>query len=51
MSFNPDISKQAVEVYFSNKRLPNIPPPILFNWIPVAVEPSQKHLGLILDKN
>ena len=50
MSFNPDISKQAVEVYFSNKRLPNIPPPILFNGIPVAVEPSQKHLGLILDK-
>ena len=45
MSFNPDISKEAVEVYFSNKRFSTTPPPILFTWIPVAVEPpSQKHL-------
>ena len=51
MSFNPDISKQAVEVYFSKKTLPNVPPPIFFNGVIVATEPSQKHLGLLLDKN
>ena len=50
MSFNPDISKQAVEVYFSKKTLPNVPPPIFFNGVIVATEPSQKHLGLLLDK-
>ena len=49
MSFNPDTSKQAVEVYFSKKKTPTIPPPIHFNGIPVTVEPYQKHLGLLLD--
>ena len=50
MSFNPDITKQAVEVYFSRKCSLNTPAPILFNGSPVSVEPSQKHLGLHLDQ-
>ena len=49
MSFNPDTSKQAVEVYFSKKKTPTIQPPIHFNGIPITVEPYQKHLGLLLD--
>ena len=50
ISFNPDTTKQAVEVYFSKKIEPVILPPILFNSILVSVEPYQKHLGLLLDK-
>ena len=50
MSFNPDPSKQAVEVYFSRKlNLPD-PPQIFFNNTAIAVQDHQKHLGLFLDK-
>ena len=49
MSFNPDPTKQAVEVYFSRKKLANAPPPVIFNDIAVPVEPYQKHLGMFLD--
>ena len=50
MSFNPDPSKQAVEVYFSKKlNLPN-PPELYFNNAPIVVQDHQKHLGLFLDK-
>ena len=49
LSFNPDITKQAVEVYFSRKISTNTPSIILFNGNPVSVEPFQKHLGLYLD--
>ena len=50
MQFNPDISKQAIEVIFSHKRAqkPNHPP-LFFNGIPVKREPDTKHLGFILD--
>ena len=50
MSFNPDPSKQAVEVYFSRKRDLVHVPVVYFNNIAVRNCDSQKHLGLILDK-
>lgn len=50
MSFNPDVTKQAVEVYFSRKTSTNAQSLILFNGNPVSSEPFQKHLGLYLDK-
>ena len=50
MSFNPDPSKQAVEVYFSRKLKPPDPPALNFNNAAIAVQDHQKHLGLILDK-
>ena len=49
MSFNPDISKQAVEVTFSKKRCPPNHPPIFFNDVSVKHVPEQKHLGILLD--
>ena len=50
MSFNPDPTKQAVEVYFTRKRNPPVPPEIHFNNSAITVQDHQKHLGLILDK-
>ena len=50
MSFNPDPNKQATEVVFSHKRKTVVHPALFFNQSPVAIEPLQKHLGLILDK-
>ena len=49
MSFNPDLSKQAVEVTFSKKRSPVNHPAIFFNDVPVKKVQEQKHLGIILD--
>ena len=49
MSFNPDPTKQAVEVTFSKKRSPVNHPPIFFNEAPVKNVPEQRHLGIILD--
>ena len=51
MKFNPDITKQAIEVVFSCKYAKTKPthPPLTFNNIPVARQPSTKHLGIILD--
>ena len=51
MVFNPDITKQAVEIIFSVKKNKPNHPPLTFNDIPVARENSTKHLGLILDAN
>ena len=52
MKFNPDISKQAIEVVFSSKhqKTRGVHPPLFFNEIPVAREKSTKHLGIILDE-
>ena len=52
MKFNPDISKQAIEVVFSSKyeKTRGDHPPLFFNEIPVAREKSTKHLGIILDE-
>ena len=49
MVFNPDISKQAVEVIFSVKNRIIEHPELIFNGIPVARESSTKHLGIHLD--
>jgi len=49
MLFNPDITKQAVEVVFSNKRSPTTFEPLTFNNIPVKVVTETTHLGMILD--
>ena len=50
MSFNPDPSKQAVEVYFTRRLNPPNPPEIHFNYAAIATQDHQKHLGLILDQ-
>ena len=50
MQFNPDITKQAIEVIFSSKYKKGIHPPLVFNGIPVARNESTKHLGMILDE-
>ena len=49
MSFNPDPSKQAQEVLFSNKVTKTNHPNIIFNGNKVQKSANQKHLGLILD--
>ena len=48
MSFNPDPSKQAVEVTFSRKRA-TFHSPVTFNNNSVSSVPFQKHLGFVLD--
>ena len=50
MNFNPDPTKQAVEVIFSRKRQIFHHPKINFNDSPVIDAPYQKHLGLFLDR-
>ena len=50
MEFNPDISKQAIEVIFSHKRKKPVHPTLFFNGIPVKRETHTEHLGVILDQ-
>ena len=49
MVFNPDITKQAIEVIFSCKKKSIDHPELVFNGIPVARKPFTKHLGVYLD--
>ena len=49
MLFNPDISKQAVEIIFSNKKIKSVFEPLVFNGIPVKLAEETKHLGVTLD--
>ena len=49
MSFNPDPTKQAVEVVFSRKSIKLDHPKIYFNGTEVKTVNEHKHLGLILD--
>ena len=49
MSFNPDPNKTATEVIFSHKLNQHNHPFVSFNNLPVALHPSTKHLGMILD--
>ena len=49
MVFNPDLTKQAVEVIFSVKTKESEHPELVFNGIPVSREDNTKHLGLFLD--
>ena len=50
MSFNPDPSKQAVEVHFSRKINPVDTPLVYFNNLAVGSCETHKHLSLLLDK-
>ena len=50
MSFNPDPSKQAQEILFSNKVMKTNHPNIIFNGNTVQKSANQKHLGLTLDE-
>ena len=49
LQFNPDPTKQATELLFSQKRHSPIHPPIFFDGNEVIKVNEQKHLGLILD--
>ena len=49
MSFNPEPTKQAIEVIFSHKRTNCNHPPIYFNNSVVSTKNAHKHLGLTLD--
>ena len=49
MCFNPDPTKPAEEVIFSNKRIKTNHPPLFFDNNLVKQVESHKHLGLILD--
>ena len=50
MRFNPDITKQAVEVIFSTKYKKENHPYLTFKNIPVARHDATKHIGMILDE-
>ena len=50
MVFNPDITKQAIEVIFSVKTIKPDHPEYIFNEIPVARKDCTKHLGVHLDE-
>ena len=47
--FNPDPSKQAIEICFSEKCENENCPSLVFNNTKEQLSTSQKHLGLILD--
>ena len=49
MVFNPDLTKQAIEVIFSVKKNKPNHPELIFNGIPVSREDHTKHLGVFLD--
>ena len=51
MQFNPDSTKQAVEIIFSCKKKRQNHPTLSFGGNPVVEEHSQKHLGLTLHKS
>ena len=49
MVFNPDLSKQAIEIIISCKNKKPYHPDLTFNGIPIAREPYTKHLGVYLN--
>ena len=49
MVFNPDITKQSIEVLLSIKKKKPVHPELLFNGITVPREDHTKHLGVYLD--
>ena len=50
MEFNPDITKQAIEVIFLHKKNKPAHPPLSFNGISVKRESHTEYLGVILDQ-
>ena len=53
MQFNPDKTKQAAQVIFSQKKISPVHPhpQIYFNNTEVTMKDEQTHLGLILDSS
>ena len=51
MVFNPDITKQAIEIVFSVKNNKPTHPSLSFNNVPVAWKPFSKHLGVYMDES
>ena len=49
MAFNPDPTKQAMEILFSCKKKEMDHPKLTFNGAPVARVKEHKHLGFILE--
>ena len=49
MSFDPDPTKQAIELLFSRKRSRGAHPPLFFNDQISASANDHKHLGIVLD--
>ena len=49
MVFNPDITKQAIEIIFSVKKKKPAHPELFFNSVPVFREEHTNHLGVYLD--
>ena len=49
MSFNPDLSKRAVKLRFSTRKVQGQHPDIIFNGVAVDKVTTHKHPGLILD--
>ena len=49
MVFNPDITKQAIEVIFSVKKKKTVHPDLALNGVPIARYDHTKHLGIHLD--
>ena len=49
MLFNPDINKQATEIYFSQRREESFYPPSVLSSNSILSSPSQKHLAFVLD--
>ena len=49
MVFNPDITKQAIEIIFSVKKKKRAHPELFFNGVPVSREGHTNHLGVYLD--
>ena len=50
MSFNPDITKQAREIIFYQKKNDTSYPSLYFNNARIQQQSIQKHLGLFLDE-
>ena len=50
MYFNPEITKQSIEVTFSTKNIKPYHPPFSFNGMMVDSVDEHKHIGLTLDK-
>ena len=49
MVFNPNLTKHAIEVVFSCKRVIPDHTELEFNGVPIARKPYTKHLGVYLD--
>ena len=49
MIFNPDITKQTIEVVFPCKDKKPDHPELTFNGIPITRKPFTKHVGVYLD--